>query len=178
MIDVDIMTRSSEALARPGSGRGVGTGQRLGRLLFVILAMSLGPAVSCRAAGLVIQAPDLTVAPGSSGSFDVLLVNTNAAGGASFGVSLDSLELALSGPAAVAFTNVTIDTVVPYIYPISATTLPGSNPFSFDVSVRSSLSLVFTQVNINYEFMSIFLLTFARRTSTLIHPVRKELRPI
>ena len=53
-------------------------------------------------------------------------MNTNAAGGASFGVSLDSLELALSGSAGVAFTDVTINTVVPYIYAVSATTLPGS----------------------------------------------------
>jgi hypothetical protein len=134
MIDVDIMTRSSEALARPGSGRGVGPGQRLARLLLVILALSLGPAVSCRAAGLVIQAPDLTVTPGSSGSFDVLLLNTNAAGGASYGVSSDSLELTLAGPAGIAFTNVTINTIVPYIYAVSATTLPGSDPLNFGIT--------------------------------------------
>jgi hypothetical protein len=134
MINVDIMTRSSEAPARGGSGRGVGPGQRLAPLLLVILAMSLGPAVSCRAAGLVIQAPDLTVTPGSSGSFDVLLLNTNAAGGASYGVSSDSLELTLAGPAGIAFTNVTINTIVPYIYAVSATTLPGSDPLNFGIT--------------------------------------------
>ena len=96
--------------------------------------MSLGPAVSCRADGLVIEAPNLTVAPGSSGSFDVLLMNTNAAGGASYGVSLDSLELALSGSAGVAFTDVTINTIVPYIYTVSATTLPGSDPLNFGIT--------------------------------------------
>ena len=95
--------------------------------------MSLGPAVSCRADGLVIEAPDVTVAPGSSGSFDVLLLNTNAAGGASYGVSIDSLELALSGSAGVAFTDVTINTIVPYIYTVSATTLPGSDPLNFGI---------------------------------------------
>ena len=128
MINVSMMTRSDQTSVRRGSGRGLGAGQRLARLVLVVLAMSLGPAVSCRADGLVIEAPNVPVAPGSSGSFDVLLMNTNAAGGASFGVSLDSLELALSGSAGVAFTDVTINTIVPYIYTVSATTLPGSDP--------------------------------------------------
>jgi hypothetical protein len=134
MINVSMMTRSDQTSVRRGSGRGLGTGQRLGRLLLVVLAMSLGPAVSCRADGLVIEAPDLAVAPGSTGSFEVLLVNTNAAGGASYGVSIDSLDLALSGPAGVAFTDVTINTIVPYIYTVSATTLPGSDPLDFGIT--------------------------------------------
>ena len=100
----------------------------------ILLATCAGPAVSCRAAGLVIQAPDLMVTPGSSGSFDVLLTNTNAAGGASYGVSLDSLDLALSGSPGIAFTNVTINTIVPYIYTVSATTLPGSDPLNFGIT--------------------------------------------
>ena len=107
---------------------------QLARLLLILLATCACPAVSCRAAGLVIQAPDLMVTPGSSGSFDVLLTNTNAAGGASFGVSLDSLDLALSGSPGIAFTNVTIDTVAPYIYTVSATTLPGSDPLNFGIA--------------------------------------------
>jgi hypothetical protein len=130
----DMATQKRRAPSRPDAGGEMGLGHHLARLLRIVLAMSLGPAASCRAAGLVIEAPNLTVAPGSSGSFDVLLVNTNAAGGTSFGVSLDSLELALSGSAGVAFTNVTINTIVPYIYPISATTLPGSNPLNFGIS--------------------------------------------
>ena len=97
--------------------------------------MTLGPAVACRASGgLVIEAPDLTVAPGSVGSFDVLLVNTNAAGGASYAVSGDSLELMLSGSPGIAFTDVTINTMVPYIYTVSATTLPGSDPLDFGIT--------------------------------------------
>jgi hypothetical protein len=112
----------------------MGPGRLLSRLLLIVLATSLGPAVSYRAAGLVIEALNFTVTPGSSGSFDVLLVNTNAAGGASYGVSLDSLDLALSGPAGIAFTDVTIDTIVPYTYPISATTLPGADPLNFGIS--------------------------------------------
>jgi hypothetical protein len=122
------MIRSSRASAQPGSG------QRLGRLLLIVLALNLGPVVSCRAAGLVIEAPNLSVAAGSSGTFDVLLVNTNAAGGASYGVSLDSLDLALSGSAGVSFTDVTINTIVPYIYAVSATTLPGSDPLNFGIT--------------------------------------------
>jgi voltage-gated potassium channel Kch len=82
----------------------------------------------------VIQTPNLTVAPGTSGSFDVLLENTNAAGGASYGVSTDSLELALSGSAGVVFTDVTINTIIPYIYSVSATTLPGSEPLNFGIT--------------------------------------------
>ena len=97
------------------------------------VAMTLPVVSPCRADGLVIEAPTLTVAPGSSGSFDVLLMNTNAPGGASYGVSLDSLELALSGSAGVAFTDVTINTIVPYIYTVSATTLPGSDPLNFGI---------------------------------------------
>ena len=77
---------------------------------------------------------DLTVAPGSVGSFDVLLVNTNAAGGASYDVSGDSLELMLSGAPGIAFTDVTINTMVPYIYTVSATTLPGSDPLDFGIT--------------------------------------------
>jgi hypothetical protein len=34
------------------------------------------------------------------------------------------------------------------------------------------------QVNVKSDFMSIFLLTFIRRTSTLKQSLRKELRPI
>jgi hypothetical protein len=134
MINVDIMTRSSRPPASPCSRCGTSLGRRLAGLLLIVLAMSLGPAVSCRAAGLVIEAPDLTVTPGSSGSFDVLLLNTNAAGGASYGVSSDSLELTLTGSAGIAFTNVTINTIVPYIYSVSATTLPGSDPLNFGIT--------------------------------------------
>jgi hypothetical protein len=104
-------------------------------LLLIVLAMTLGQAVPCRASGgLVIEAPDLTVAPGSGGTFDVLLVNTNAAGGASYEVSGDSLELMLSGAPGFAFTDVTINTIVPYIYTVSATTLPGSDPLNFGIT--------------------------------------------
>ena len=88
-------------------------------------------AVPCSAEGLVIQAPHLTTTAGASGSFDVLLLNTNPAGGASFNVAADSFQLSLSGPLSVTFTDVTINTVVPYIYVTSGTT-QGGGPLSLD----------------------------------------------
>jgi hypothetical protein len=129
-------SRADRHVEPPAPARRVrhGIGFTTTTAIVLALAMSLGIASPCRADGLVIAAPDLIVTPGSSGSFDVLLVNTNAAGGASYGVSLDSLELALTGPAGVAFTDVTINTIVPYIYTVSATTLPGSDPLDFGIA--------------------------------------------
>jgi hypothetical protein len=99
----------------------------------LVLTATLGPAAPCRAAGLVLEAPNLIVAAGSSGSFDVLLVNTNPAGGASFDVAADSLGLALVGPLSVTFTEVSINTVAaPYIFVTSGTTVPGGLPLSLD----------------------------------------------
>ena len=40
----------------------------------------------------------------------------------------------LSGSPGVAFTDVTINTTVPYIYTVSATTLPGSDPLNFGIT--------------------------------------------
>jgi hypothetical protein len=98
----------------------------------MVLAATLGPAVPGRAAGLVIQAPHVVAAPGSSGSFDVLLVNTNPAGGASHDVAADTLGLSLVGPLSLTFTGVSIDTVAaPYIYVTSGTTA-GGGPLSLD----------------------------------------------
>jgi hypothetical protein len=134
MINVNIMTRSSRPPASPGSRLGTSLGRRLAGLLLIVLAMNPGFADSCRAAGLVIQAPNLTVAPGSSGSFDMLLIDTDPIGGAAYSVAGDSLELTLKGSAGIAFTNVTINTIVPYIFAVSATTLPGSDPLNFGIT--------------------------------------------
>jgi hypothetical protein len=97
----------------------------------VILLAVLGRAVPCHAEGLVIQAPDVTATAGSHGSFDVLLLNTNPVGGASFDVAADSFQLSLSGPLSVTFTDVSINTVVPYVYVTSGTT-QGGGPLSLD----------------------------------------------
>jgi hypothetical protein len=138
MIHVNRFPDSSRPPGWAGSGGGIGPGQWFARLLPIIVAMNLGPALSCRAAGLVIEAPNLTVAPGSKGAFDVLLIDTDPVGTAGYPVSLDSLELVLSGPAGVAFTDVTINTIVPYIYTVSATTLPGSDPLNFGIAFPNS----------------------------------------
>jgi hypothetical protein len=134
MIHIDRFADTNRLTCGLDSDREAVRGKRLALALLILLAITLGPAVPCRASGLVIEAPNLTVPAGSSGSFDVLLMNTNAAGGATFSVAGDSLDLALSGPAGVTFTDVTISTIVPYIYAVSATTLPGSDPLNFGIS--------------------------------------------
>jgi hypothetical protein len=105
---------------------------RLALAAALVLAASLGSGGACRAAGLILAAPDLTATPGSRGSFDVLLTNTNPAGGASYDVAVDSFQLGLSGPLALSFTEVSIATVAaPYIYVTSGTT-QGGGPLSSD----------------------------------------------
>jgi hypothetical protein len=61
-----------------------------------VLTTSLGPAAPCRAAGLVIKAPNRIAARGSSGAFDLLLMNTNPVGDACYEVAPDALGLSLS----------------------------------------------------------------------------------
>ncbi len=90
--------------------------QRAPLALALVLVASLWNVAACRASGLVIEAPNLVAAPGTSGSFDVLLVDTDPAGTAGYNVAGDSLQLVLSGTA-VQFTNATINTVsAPYIF--------------------------------------------------------------
>jgi hypothetical protein len=98
----------------------------------LVAMMTIGHIAPCRAAGLVIEAPNLTATPGSTGSFDLLLANTNPAGGTSYDVAADSFGLALAGPLSVTFTGVSINTVAaPYIYVTSGTT-QGAGPLSTD----------------------------------------------
>jgi len=98
----------------------------------------------CRAAGLLISAPVVNAAAGSSGSFDVTIMN-NSTNGTSYDVAADVVELALTGPSGVNFTGVSIATAGTYIYAVSATTqgstfsfstFPGTalETFDFDVS--------------------------------------------
>ena len=105
------------------------------RVIAVALAAIVGGAVPCSAGGLVIEAPNLTATPGSSGSFDLLLVNTNLTGGTSYDVSSDQFVLSLSGPLGITFTGVSIATdpvAAPYIFVSSGTTQPGGPPLSTD----------------------------------------------
>jgi hypothetical protein len=111
--------------------RGAGEGTWLGLWLVLALTVAVGHAVPCRAAGLVVEAPNLTAATGSSGSFDVLLVNTNAAGGISYDIAADSFQLTSLGPVTITFTDVSINTITPYIYVTSGTT-EGGGALSLD----------------------------------------------
>ena len=96
-----------------------------------VLALTLGIDVRCDA-GLVIESQSVTATPGSSGSFDILIMNTNSPGGSSFDVAGDFIGLSLTGLAGVEFTGVSITTTsAPYIYVVSGTT-QGGGPFSLD----------------------------------------------
>ncbi len=127
---------------RPESGRrscSSGSCWRRGcgvfRVIAVALAAIVGGAAPCSAGGLVIEAPNLTATPGSSGTFDLLLMNTNLTGGASYEVSSDQFVLSLSGPLGITFTAVSIATdpvAAPYIFVSSGTTQPGGLPLSTD----------------------------------------------
>ena len=103
---------------------------------------------TCAASGLVIQAPDLTATPGSSGSFDLLLLNVPGSG--SFTVSADQFTLSLSGPLGIHFTDVSIATdpvAAPYIFVSSGTTQPGGPPLSID----SFPNTTFTGIDAEFE---------------------------
>ncbi len=116
-----------------GSRRAVGSGRRLALVLVLIVTACLGTVTPCRAEGLVIEAPNLTgVLPGSTGSFDILLLNSNSAGGASFNVASDNLAVSISGPAGVTITNVTTSTVATYI---------------FEQSIDTNFGLPFASIN-------------------------------
>lgn len=91
----------------------------------ITLAVALGTGAPCRA-GLVIEAPTITAAPGSSGSFDVLITST----GGTFSVAADDVELSLTGLSGVSFTGVSIATATPYIYGANSATTEGST-FSY-----------------------------------------------
>jgi hypothetical protein len=118
-------------VGQTGLDRGAGEGTWLGLCLVLALTVAVGHGVPCRAAGLVFEAPNLTAAAGSSGSFDVLLVNTNPAGGISYDIAADSFQLSLLGPVTITFTDVSINTITPYIYVTSGTT-EGGGPLSLD----------------------------------------------
>jgi hypothetical protein len=89
------------------------------------LVIVLGIDASCHA-GLVVEAPNITAAPGSSGSFDLIITST----GGSFAVASDTVELSLTGLSNVSFTNVSINTTAPYIYGANSATTGGST-FTF-----------------------------------------------
>jgi hypothetical protein len=98
--------------------------------LAIALIAVVGEAGTARA-GLVISAPTIHIAAGTSGSFDIVITNDNPVGGSSFSVAADSLDLALSGLPGVTFTDATIATAIPYLFVQSGTT-QGAGPLSLD----------------------------------------------
>jgi len=111
----------------------------------VSLAAIVAGAVPCSAdsiPGLEIVAPNLNVMPGSSGSFDLLLVNNPGAG--SFNISADQFLVSLTGPAGISFTDVSIATdpvAAPYIFVSSGTLQPPFPPLATVVSPTSFTAL-------------------------------------
>src|SRR5271157_468429 len=88
-----LRTRRPESGRRSCSSGSCGRGAcGVFRVIAVALAAIIGGAVPCSAGGLVIEAPNLTATAGSSGSFDLLLVNTNSPGGTSYDVAGDQFK--------------------------------------------------------------------------------------
>ncbi len=134
-----LRTRCPESGRRSRSGGSCGSRGRGEFGVFGVIAIALvailAAAVPCSAGGLVIEAPNLTATPGSSGSFDLLLMNTNPAGGTSYDVSSDQFMPSLSGPLGITFTAVSIATdpvTAPHIFVSSGTTQPGGPPLAAD----------------------------------------------
>ena len=96
--------------------RAMGRCGRFTGMFLLILMANQGWISPCRAAGLVIEALNFSVLPASSGSFDVLLINTNAAGGTSYDVAADFLDISLSAPAGLTITDVNMSTAKSYIF--------------------------------------------------------------
>lgn len=103
--------------------------------LLAIWAIGANPA----RADLVLSAPDLVVAPGSSGSFDLIL--TNIGGAASFDVAAFSVGLSLVGDTGITFTGVTIATITPYIFVSSGTMQPGADPLAPGLTPTSFIAI-------------------------------------
>jgi hypothetical protein len=136
---------------------GSGPGRWLTMMSALFMTASLGHVVPCRAGGLVIEAPIISAQPGTSGSFDVLLVNN---GSTSYNVAGDSLGMVLSEPpgSLVQFTNATISTVsAAYIFtqsfdanfglPLSTNSLPNTLLMTSDTGDPVSGYAGFTTVN-------------------------------
>jgi hypothetical protein len=115
--------RRRNAFSRPdrqagssGFRRAMGLCGRFTRMVLLILMMSQGLIAPCRAAGLMIEALSSSARPGSSGSFDIVLINSNSTGGTSYNVASNSLDISLSGTAGVTINDVNMITSANYIF--------------------------------------------------------------
>lgn len=109
--------------------------RRFATVLATIMIAVFGVAHHSQA-NLIIELPTISVTPGTSGGFDVLVFNNNPMGEGSYNVAGFSLELSLTGPAGVMFTGVDIATsAAPYLFHLSGTDVPvpGSSPLSYDL---------------------------------------------
>ena len=125
-------------LAKPGSDHGadqrsrpaftwhspIAARSRLALAPALAIIVALGCPAPGRAAGMVISAPVITTGAGASGSFLVLLTDTDPAGSNPYNATGDQFELTLTGKAAITFTAVTTATDVspfntPYLYAYS-----------------------------------------------------------
>jgi hypothetical protein len=112
-----VLARIDQRPAPKRFGRGSGPGRRFSFILMLIITASLGSVNSCPAAGLVIQALNSSAKLGGIGSFDIVLINTNPAGGSSYNVASDSLDISLSGNAdGITITGVSMSTSSAYIF--------------------------------------------------------------
>jgi hypothetical protein len=110
-------------------------------LALAVLAAGAG---RCRATGLQLEVLNSTAAAGGTGSFDVVLANTNGPSGPSFLVSGFSVELGVSSASGVKFTSAdTNTTAAAYIFgtlqqaPFSFNTFPNADFIASDASVTS-----------------------------------------
>jgi hypothetical protein len=97
----------------------------------VTLTLTLFGIAGAGRADLVLSAPTLSVSPGSSGAFDLLITNTNPTGGASYFLAADTLELLQTGASGINFTEVNTATAIPYVFTVPGVD-NGGGPFSFD----------------------------------------------
>ncbi|MGO9601017.1 MAG: hypothetical protein ACLP7Q_23800 [Isosphaeraceae bacterium] len=106
-------------------------------LSVILLAASDGVSLA-RASGLVIEVPNVIAPPGTSGSFDVLLADTDPVGSPGIHVAADSIGFSIDGSSGVSFTNATINTTsAPYIYVDSGTQ---GGPLSLDAFPNTSFT--------------------------------------
>src|SRR5689334_9653130 len=113
---------------RLGPSVGELIGSRSLRRAALAMAVVLGTALPSRG-DLEVVAPVVSITPGTSGAFDILIENTNAAGGASYDVSSETIQLELGGGiSGLSFTDVTINTVTPYVF-VDSGTNHGGGPF-------------------------------------------------
>src|SRR5579871_6132232 len=78
------------------------------RLAWIAAVFALGMTGPGRAQ-IIVSAPTVSAAPGSTGAFDVLITDS----GGSFHVATSTLGLSVTGPVGIHFTGVTINTAPP-----------------------------------------------------------------